>query len=507
MSVAVTPSGQEPAPRDTQRIYSIAELAREFAVTPRTIRFYEDEGLIKPRRQGTQRLYSVGDRARLGWILRGKRLGFTLAEIKELLDLYHVDRTGLQQMRELLRRSRLHIDDLERRRRRSRRPDRRVQGRRDPGVAPSCSRRGVDPDKRLRKLTEETMAVYKAPLKDIQFVLNEVLDVSQLAKLPGYEDATPDTVHAILEEAAKLCENVLFPLNRTGDEEGCTYENGVVRTPKGFKDAYDSSARAAGRPSPAIPEYGGQGLPATVGFALQEMFTAVEPGVRACIPASATAPTRRCRGTARTSSRRRYLPKLTDGTWAGTMCLTEPQCGTDLGMLRTKRRAAGRRQLRDHRHQDLHLGRRARPHREHRAPRAGAPAGRAGRHQGHLALPRAEVPAQRRTAASASATASAAAPSSTRWASRHRHLRHQLRRRHGLAGGRANKGMRAMFVMMNAARLGVGMQGLGIAETRLPERRRVRAGPPAGPLAHRAEERQRARPTRSSCIPTCGACC
>lgn len=117
MSVAVTPSGKSPAQRDTQRIYSIAELAREFEVTARTIRFYEDEGLIKPRRQGTQRLYSAGDRARLGWILRGKRLGFTLAEIKELLDLYHVDRTGLQQMRELLRRSRLHIEDLERRRR------------------------------------------------------------------------------------------------------------------------------------------------------------------------------------------------------------------------------------------------------------------------------------------------------------------------------------------------------------------------------------------------------
>jgi DNA-binding transcriptional MerR regulator len=104
-------------PRDTARIYSIAELAREFAITPRTIRFYEDEGLIKPRRQGLTRLYSVGDRTRLGWILRGKRLGFSLAEIKELLDLYQVDRTGLQQLRELLRRSRLHITDLERKRR------------------------------------------------------------------------------------------------------------------------------------------------------------------------------------------------------------------------------------------------------------------------------------------------------------------------------------------------------------------------------------------------------
>jgi len=120
MTVAAPPaaaSAKNAAPRDSQRIYSIAELSREFAITPRTIRFYEDEGLIKPRRQGLTRLYSAGDRTRLSWILRGKRLGFSLAEIRELLDLYQVDRTGVQQMRELLRRSRLHIADLERRRR------------------------------------------------------------------------------------------------------------------------------------------------------------------------------------------------------------------------------------------------------------------------------------------------------------------------------------------------------------------------------------------------------
>jgi DNA-binding transcriptional MerR regulator len=120
MSVAAPPATStvsSATERDPQRIYSIAELAREFGVTARTIRFYEDEGLIKPHRQGLTRLYSAGDMARLGWILRGKRLGFSLAEIKELLDLYHVDRTGVQQMRELLRRSRLHIDDLERRKR------------------------------------------------------------------------------------------------------------------------------------------------------------------------------------------------------------------------------------------------------------------------------------------------------------------------------------------------------------------------------------------------------
>lgn len=109
-------AASQAATHDLPRIYSIAELAREFGITARTIRFYEDEGLIKPRRQGLTRLYSSHDRVRLGWILRGKRLGFSLAEIKQLLDLYQVDRTGVQQLRELLRRSRVHIEDLERRR-------------------------------------------------------------------------------------------------------------------------------------------------------------------------------------------------------------------------------------------------------------------------------------------------------------------------------------------------------------------------------------------------------
>jgi DNA-binding transcriptional MerR regulator len=120
MSAAAPPAAstaKSSAPRDNQRIYSIAELSREFAITPRTIRFYEEEGLIKPRRQGLTRLYSAGDRTRLSWIRRGTRLGFSLAVIRELLDLYQVDRTGLQQLRELLRRSRLHIADLERKRR------------------------------------------------------------------------------------------------------------------------------------------------------------------------------------------------------------------------------------------------------------------------------------------------------------------------------------------------------------------------------------------------------
>ena len=136
---------KSPASRDAARIYSIAELAREFAITARTIRFYEDEGLIKPRRQGLTRLYSAHDRTRLSWILRGKRLGFSLAEIRELLDLYQVDRTGVQQLRELLRRSRQHIADLERRRRDL---DAHIGEFRDveTQVAAELKRRGIDPD-------------------------------------------------------------------------------------------------------------------------------------------------------------------------------------------------------------------------------------------------------------------------------------------------------------------------------------------------------------------------
>ncbi len=137
-------AASQAAARDSQRIYSIAELAREFGITARTIRFYEDEGLIKPRRQGLTRLYSQHDRVRLGWILRGKRLGFSLAEIKQLLDLYQVDRTGVQQLKELLRRSRVHIEDLERRRADL---DQHIKEFRDveTQVAKELRSRGVDP--------------------------------------------------------------------------------------------------------------------------------------------------------------------------------------------------------------------------------------------------------------------------------------------------------------------------------------------------------------------------
>jgi len=118
MSIDILPSAEHPSGATVEgRTWTIAELAREFAVTARTIRFYEDEGLIKPHRRGLARVYEARDRARLGWILRGKRLGFSLAEIRDLLDLYYVDRSGVQQMRALRAKSREHLADLERKRR------------------------------------------------------------------------------------------------------------------------------------------------------------------------------------------------------------------------------------------------------------------------------------------------------------------------------------------------------------------------------------------------------
>src|SRR5271165_2786345 len=105
------------------------------------------------------------------------------------------------------------------------------------------------------------MPSYKAPVDDYLFIMNDVLDVSELSKLPGYEDATPDLMASVLEEAAKFCENILQPLNLPGDAEGCVFENGVVRTPAGFKEAYDKFVEAGWAGLTASPKYGGQGLP------------------------------------------------------------------------------------------------------------------------------------------------------------------------------------------------------------------------------------------------------
>src|SRR5918993_1904382 len=262
------------------------------------------------------------------------------------------------------------------------------------------------------------MAVYKAPLKDINFVLNEVLDVSSLSKLPGYQDATPDTIQAILEEAAKLCD----------------------------------------------PEYGGQGLPATVGFAVQEMFTAANQAF-AMYPGLSHGAYEALSRHGSDELKKKYLPKLTDGTWTGTMCLTEPHCGTDLGMLRTKAElqadgsysitgtkifiSAGEHDLAEN---ILHLVLARLPD---------APGGTKGISLFLVPkfIPKADGSVGERNGIRCGAIEHKMGIKANATCVMN------LDGAKGWLVGELNRGMPAMFVMMNAARLGVGMQGLGIAET------------------------------------------
>lgn len=180
------------------------------------------------------------------------------------------------------------------------------------------------------------MAVYKAPIRDMQFVLHELLDAEAcFAELPGGEEASADIIDAILEEGAKLCENVVFPTNRTGDIEGCRFDNGEVHTPSGFKEAYAAIADGGWTALACDPEYGGQGLPHTLSVFIEEMlqscnmslalYQGLTRGAYVAIHAHGT-----------DALKRTFLPKLVDGSWSGVMCLTESHAGTDLGLLRTR---------------------------------------------------------------------------------------------------------------------------------------------------------------------------
>ncbi len=308
------------------------------------------------------------------------------------------------------------------------------------------------------------MTVYKAPLRDYRFVLQELFDVGELSRLPGYEDATPDVFESVLEEGAKLCEEVLFPLNRSGDEEGCSFENGVVRTPKGFKEAYDLFRQGGWTALSCDPDYGGQGLPHTLHFFLEEMISSSNTSF-GMYPGLSHGAYAAIRAHANDELKRRFLPRLVDGVWSGTMCLTEPQCGTDLAQIRTKAEPVGDGRYKisgtkifisagehDLTENIIHLV---------LARIVGGPPGIRG--ISLFIVPKFLVKAD----------GSVGARNGVRCGS----IEHKMGIKasstcvmnfdeaEGYLVGEEHKGMRAMFTMMNGARLGVGLQGLALGET------------------------------------------
>ena len=183
------------------------------------------------------------------------------------------------------------------------------------------------------------MPTYTAPTKDMQFVLHDLLKITE-QDIPGYDELDADFTSAILEEAGKISSEVLQPLNVVGDTEGCVLENGVVRTPKGFKEAFDQMKEGGWTALDCDPDYGGQGLPYLMGTAVGEMFVSANMafnmyqglthGAYSAIHAHGS-----------DEQKATYLPKMVSCEWTGTMNLTEPHAGTDLGMMRTKAEPQG----------------------------------------------------------------------------------------------------------------------------------------------------------------------
>ena len=310
------------------------------------------------------------------------------------------------------------------------------------------------------------MPSYTPPLRDMQFVLHEVLNVvDELKMLPPYADIDADTINAVLEEGGKFCSEIITPLNLSGDREGCQLDKTTheVTTPKGFKEAYEKYVEGGWAALACDPAYGGQGLPLTVNQLFYEMmnganqawtmYPGLSHGAYECLHAHGT-----------DEQKRLYLPKLTSGQWTGTMCLTEPHCGTDLGMLRTKAEpqpdgtykitggkifiSAGEHTLAEN---IVHLVLARLPD---------APAGSKG--ISLFIVPKFNVNADGSLGSRNGIFCSG--------------LEHKM----GIHGnstcqmtledavgtlvGQPNKGLAAMFVMMNTARLGVGNQSLGLTE-------------------------------------------
>jgi alkylation response protein AidB-like acyl-CoA dehydrogenase len=179
------------------------------------------------------------------------------------------------------------------------------------------------------------MVPYAPPVSDMRFVLEEVAGLASIASLPGYEVATPDTVAAVLDQAADLARDVLAPLNDSGDREGARLENGVVRAPAGFRDAYQTFVAGGWGGLPCLEEYGGQGLPLAVAAAVSEMWSAANLGFALC-PMLTMGAVEALEHHGTEELKALYLPRLISGEWTGTMNLTEPQAGSDVGALKTR---------------------------------------------------------------------------------------------------------------------------------------------------------------------------